>query len=184
MSELHLIRKRCPHCGKAMKLVPDETRRGGTASDTSAPPARGIRCTTPPPKNGRTVRCARRLSSFRKIRPWRRCRLSILSRGLTQLRRGPDFSGKSRNFIFGHELASGEVCSRRSRTWSATSRCALRYIRSGPSTWRGIDVDAADTRPCLLERHLQGRWEARVSDAEELTGFGLAYLERLPEDEC
>ena len=23
------------------------------------------------------------------------------------------------------------------------------------------DVDAADTRRCLLERHLQGRWEAR-----------------------
>ena len=35
------------------------------------------------------------------------------------------------------------------------------------------DVDAADTRRCLLERHLQGRWEARVGDAEELTGFGL-----------
>ena len=46
------------------------------------------------------------------------------------------------------------------------------------------DVDAADTRRCLLERHLQGRWEARVSDAEELTGFGLAYLDRLPKDEC
>jgi hypothetical protein len=42
------------------------------------------------------------------------------------------------------------------------------------------DVDAADSRHCLL----QGRWEARVSDADELTGFGLAYLERLPEDEC
>jgi hypothetical protein len=45
------------------------------------------------------------------------------------------------------------------------------------------DIDAADSRRCLLERHLQGRWEAHVSDAEELTGFGLAYLERLPEDE-
>jgi hypothetical protein len=46
------------------------------------------------------------------------------------------------------------------------------------------DIDAADSRRCLLERHLQGRWDARVSDAEELTGFGLAYLERLSEDEC
>ena len=46
---------------------------------------------------------------------------------------------------------------------------------------RGV---AADSRRCLLERHLQGRWEARVSDADELTGFGWAYLERLPEDEC
>jgi hypothetical protein len=45
-------------------------------------------------------------------------------------------------------------------------------------------VDAADCRRCLLERHLQGRWEARGSDAEELTGFGIAYLDRLPEDEC
>jgi hypothetical protein len=45
-------------------------------------------------------------------------------------------------------------------------------------------VDAADTRRCLLERHLQERWKARVSDAEQLMGFGWAYLERLPEDEC
>ncbi|MCK1742321.1 hypothetical protein IVA80_15970 [Bradyrhizobium sp. 139] len=46
------------------------------------------------------------------------------------------------------------------------------------------DVDAADSRRCLLERHLHGRWEAQASDAEELTCLGLAYLERLPEDEC
>ena len=46
------------------------------------------------------------------------------------------------------------------------------------------DVDAADSRRCLLQRHLQGRWEARVSEVEELTGFGLAYLNRLPKDEC
>ncbi|MDH2354545.1 hypothetical protein QCM77_27190 [Bradyrhizobium sp. SSUT18] len=50
-------------------------------------------------------------------------------------------------------------------------------------------VDAADSRRCLLERHLQGRWEARGSDAEELMGeellgFGIAYLDRLPDDEC
>ena len=46
------------------------------------------------------------------------------------------------------------------------------------------DVDAADGRRCLLERHLHRKWEACESDAEELTCFGLAYLERLPEDEC
>jgi hypothetical protein len=46
------------------------------------------------------------------------------------------------------------------------------------------DVDAADSRRCLLERHLQRKWEAHVSDAEELTGIGLAYVEQLPEDEC
>jgi hypothetical protein len=45
-------------------------------------------------------------------------------------------------------------------------------------------VDAADSRRCLLERHLRTRWQAFQSDAEELTGLGLAYLERLPEDEC
>ncbi|MEZ0059907.1 transposase-like protein [Bradyrhizobium elkanii] len=28
MSELHLIRKRCPHCGRAMKLVCEPTGRG------------------------------------------------------------------------------------------------------------------------------------------------------------
>lgn len=45
-------------------------------------------------------------------------------------------------------------------------------------------VDSADGRRCLLERHLQGKWEAREGDAEELICLGLAYLERLPEDEC
>lgn len=29
MSLLHPIRKPCPHCGRAMKLVRDETARGG-----------------------------------------------------------------------------------------------------------------------------------------------------------
>ena len=45
-------------------------------------------------------------------------------------------------------------------------------------------VDSADSRRCLLERHLHGKWDARESDAEQLTCFGLAYLERLPEHEC
>ena len=45
-------------------------------------------------------------------------------------------------------------------------------------------VDAADGRRCLLERHLQGRCEARGEDVEGLASFGLAYLARLPEDEC
>ena len=46
------------------------------------------------------------------------------------------------------------------------------------------DVDPADSRRCLLERHLQGRCEAREGEVEELASFGLAYLARLPEDEC
>jgi len=46
------------------------------------------------------------------------------------------------------------------------------------------DIDEADSRRCLLERHLKGRWEARVNEVDELTGFGLAYLDRLPENEC
>ncbi len=45
-------------------------------------------------------------------------------------------------------------------------------------------VDAADSRRCLLERHLHGRWETRDGDAEKLASFGLAYLTRLPDDEC
>ncbi|MBR0818170.1 hypothetical protein [Bradyrhizobium liaoningense] len=51
---------------------------------------------------------------------------------------------------------------------------------------RHRDVDAADRRRCLLERHLQGRRKASESngDAQELTGFGLAYLARLSDDEC
>ncbi|MCA1432891.1 hypothetical protein I6F33_07855 [Bradyrhizobium sp. BRP20] len=51
---------------------------------------------------------------------------------------------------------------------------------------RHRSVDAADGRRCLLERHLQRRREARESngDAQELAAFGLAYLERLSDDEC
>ena len=45
-------------------------------------------------------------------------------------------------------------------------------------------VDAGDSRRGLFERHLQGRCEAPIDDAEELASFGLAYLARLPEDEC
>lgn len=45
-------------------------------------------------------------------------------------------------------------------------------------------VNAADNRRCLLERHLQGRCEAREEEVGELTSLGLAYLARLPEDEC
>ncbi len=49
---------------------------------------------------------------------------------------------------------------------------------------RHPDVDARDSRRCLLERHLHRRWEERESDTEELASFGLAYLYRLPRDEC
>ena len=45
-------------------------------------------------------------------------------------------------------------------------------------------VDAADSRRCLLERHLHGRWKAREGDVEELASLGVAYLARLPENEC
>jgi hypothetical protein len=45
------------------------------------------------------------------------------------------------------------------------------------------DVDVADGRRCLMERHLQQRWEASQSNAEELTCSGLAYLDRIPKDE-
>ncbi|MCK1736630.1 hypothetical protein IVA79_22405 [Bradyrhizobium sp. 138] len=49
---------------------------------------------------------------------------------------------------------------------------------------RHPDVDAKDSRRCLLERQLHRRWEERTSDPEELAGFGMAYLHRLPRDEC
>jgi len=45
-------------------------------------------------------------------------------------------------------------------------------------------VDAADSRRCLLERHLNGRPEVREGAVDELASFGLAYLALLPEDEC
>jgi len=46
---------------------------------------------------------------------------------------------------------------------------------------RGV---AADGRLCLLEHHLPRRRESRESDTQELTGLGISYLERLPDDEC
>ena len=49
---------------------------------------------------------------------------------------------------------------------------------------RHPDVDLFDSRRCLLERHLLRRREERESDAEELASFGIAYLDRLPDDEC
>ena len=49
------------------------------------------------------------------------------------------------------------------------------------ATHDGVD---ADSRRCLLERHLQGRCEAREEEVDELASFGLAYLARLPADEC
>ena len=45
------------------------------------------------------------------------------------------------------------------------------------------DVDVADGRRCLLERHLQRSLEASQSETEELTCSGLAYLDRVPKDE-
>ncbi|WP_027577131.1 hypothetical protein [Bradyrhizobium sp. WSM1743] len=61
--------------------------------------------------------------------------------------------------------------------------------RAGETAWTVYqamhpDVGAQDSRRCLLECHLQGRWEAREGDPEELASFGLAYLHRLPADEC
>ena len=57
-----------------------------------------------------------------------------------------------------------------------------RLIRVYRAKHRGIL--AADSRLCLLERHLQRRREARENDTQELTGFGICYLERVPGDEC
>ena len=44
-------------------------------------------------------------------------------------------------------------------------------------------VDFADSRRCLLERHLTNRCEVRECETEELVGFGLAYLARCRGDE-
>ena len=45
------------------------------------------------------------------------------------------------------------------------------------------DVDAADGRRCLLERHLERKWENCRSDPEALVCSGLAYLNRGAKDE-
>jgi hypothetical protein len=45
------------------------------------------------------------------------------------------------------------------------------------------DVDAADSRRCLLERHLQRKWENSRTDAEGLVCSGLAHLRMTAKDE-
>ncbi len=45
------------------------------------------------------------------------------------------------------------------------------------------DVDAADSRRCLLERYLQQKWERGQGNAGELVCSGLAYLDRTIQDE-
>ena len=45
------------------------------------------------------------------------------------------------------------------------------------------DVDAADGRRCLLERHLQRKRELSQGNAEVLVCSGLAYLDRTAKDE-
>ena len=41
------------------------------------------------------------------------------------------------------------------------------------------DVDPADQRRCMLERYLSEKWHAGENDPEELTCYGLSYLNRL-----
>ncbi len=41
-------------------------------------------------------------------------------------------------------------------------------------------IDPADARRCTLARHLQRKWEAGQTDAEDLTCSGLTFLSRLP----
>jgi hypothetical protein len=68
----------------------------------------------------------------------------------------------------------------------------MRHGRRCPYEWRLMRVyrakhgcvHAADGRLCLLEHHLPRRRESRESDTQELTGLGISYLERLPDDEC
>jgi hypothetical protein len=45
------------------------------------------------------------------------------------------------------------------------------------------DVDAADGRRCLLERHLERKWDTCQGDPEALVCSGLAYLNRAARDE-
>jgi hypothetical protein len=45
------------------------------------------------------------------------------------------------------------------------------------------DVDLADQRLCSLTRHLTARLHAGETEVEELACSGLAYLDRLPEED-
>jgi hypothetical protein len=95
-----------------------------------------------------------------------------------------EWSGKTGNFRRQAELP--EKMSPCSELGMADDPSLTRAVDTAWSIYRATHsgVDAADGRRCLLERHLYRRWEAHGGDVEELTGFGIAFLARLPEQEC
>jgi hypothetical protein len=93
-------------------------------------------------------------------------------------------SGKTGNFRTLPELESerAQMCGSLRMADEAPLRTAL------ATTWTVYlathrDVDAADGRRCLLERHLQRKWETSQSDAEQLVCSGLAFLDRTAKDQ-
>jgi hypothetical protein len=45
-------------------------------------------------------------------------------------------------------------------------------------------VDGAGSRCCVIERHFQGRREAREGEVEELASFRPGLTRGLPEEKC
>jgi hypothetical protein len=89
----------------------------------------------------------------------------------------------------GNILEDVELAAMNPGTWSAIIVDDDVLKNATETAWtvyraRHPDVDLFDSRRCLLERRLLRRREERESDAEELASFGLAYLDRLPDDEC
>ena len=59
--------------------------------------------------------------------------------------------------------------------------CVRQAVDTAWTVYRAThdDVHEMDERRCLLELHLQERWEPQEDAVERLTCVGLAYLERL-----
>jgi hypothetical protein len=95
-------------------------------------------------------------------------------------------SGREKLETFALKPSCQKMMSSCSELGMADDSSLTRAVDTAWSIYRATHsgVDAADGRRCLLERHLYRRWEAHGGDVEELTGFGIAFLARLPEQEC
>jgi hypothetical protein len=105
---------------------------------------------------------------------------------LTNTSQGAQLSSREKLETFSLKPSCQKMMSPCSELGMADDSSLTRAVDTAWSIYRATHsgVDAADGRRCLLERHLHRRWEAHGSDVEELTGFGIAFLARLPEQEC
>ena len=74
-----------------------------------------------------------------------------------------------------------EECTLLDQRLGMADECVRQAVDTAWTVYRAThdDVHEMDERRCLLELHLQERWEPQEDAVERLTCVGLAYLERL-----